>query len=119
MPPRVCYVLSWCAVQLCQLSPANEVLSSPVTVHDCCCCDVSAALQPQQTQRVTQTSGMAPLVQSAVLTDRRHILTKDADGTVDLWDIATATVKEHYGKVLQGIISGNFGSVEVCAFPVA
>lgn len=46
---------------------------------------------------------MAPLVQSAVLTDRRHLLTKDADGNVDLWDIATATVTQHFGKVLQAL----------------
>jgi len=35
-----------------------------------------------------------------VLTDRRHILTKDAEGNVELWDTATAAVKERFGQVL-------------------
>ena len=56
-------------------------------------------LQPQQQQASQQTSGIAPLVQSAVLTDRRHVLTKDADGNVELWDIATGAVEESFGKV--------------------
>ena len=42
---------------------------------------------------------MAPLVQSAVLTDRRHILTKDAGGNVELWDVATGAAEQHFGKV--------------------
>ena len=58
-----------------------------------------AGLQAQQQQAVAQTAGTAPLVQSAVLTDRRHILTKDADGNVDLWDAAMGSVVKHFGKV--------------------
>ena len=80
-------------------------------MHDCFFCGVCAALQPQQTQAVAETSGMAPLIQSAVLTDRRRILTKDADGNVDLWDIATATRGMHYGKVLLGVIVCMFTGV--------
>lgn len=56
-------------------------------------------LQPQQDQATAQTTGLVPLVQSAVLTDRRHILTKDAEGNVELWDVATGAVEEHFGKV--------------------
>lgn len=62
-----------------------------------CLCD--AGLQSQQQQASQQTNGIAPLVHSAVLTDRRHILTKDAEGMVELWDIATGAVEERYGKV--------------------
>ncbi len=63
-------------------------------------CSGVAALQAQQQHATAQTRGIAPLVQSAVLTDRRHILTKDADGNVELWDTATAAVKERFGQVL-------------------
>lgn len=59
----------------------------------------AAALQPQQDQATAQTTGLLPLVQSAVLTDRRHILTKDAEGNVELWDVATGAVEERFGKV--------------------
>ena len=58
-----------------------------------------AGLQPQQQQASCQTSGIPPLVHSAVLTDRRHILSKDAEGNVDLWDIATGAVQQHFGQV--------------------
>ena len=63
-------------------------------------CAGDAALQAQQQHATAQTRGIAPLVQSAVLTDRRHILTKDAEGNVELWDSATAAVKERFGQVL-------------------
>ncbi|DBA75032.1 TPA: hypothetical protein ACH3X1_010369 [Trebouxia sp. C0004] len=56
-------------------------------------------LQAQQQHATAQTRGIAPLVQSAVLTDRRHILTKDAEGNVELWDTATAAVKERFGQI--------------------
>lgn len=62
-------------------------------------CSGHAALQAQQQHATAQTRGIAPLVQSAVLTDRRHILTKDAEGNVELWDTATAAVKERFGQV--------------------
>lgn len=59
---------------------------------------VGAPVQQQQ-QPTHETSGVPPLVQSAVLTDRRHVLTKDAQGNVELWDITTGAVAEHFGKV--------------------
>ena len=82
--------------------------------HTISCCNLSgspsyvitfgsmcaAGLQPQMTQPTAQSSGLAPLVRSAVLTDRRHILTQDADGNVQLWDVATAAVEQHFGKVI-------------------
>lgn len=58
-----------------------------------------AGVQPQQQQATHQTSGIPPLVHSAVLTDRRHILSKDAEGNVELWDIATGAVEQRFGKV--------------------
>ena len=64
-----------------------------------CCAGWGAGLQPQQRQASCQTSGIPPLVHSAVLTDRRHVLTKDAEGNVQLWDIATGAVEQHFGKV--------------------
>lgn len=62
-------------------------------------CWLCAGLQAQQQKASQQTSGIPPLVQSAVLTDRRHILTKDAEGNVELWDIATGAVEQRFGKV--------------------
>ncbi len=67
-------------------------------------CAGDAALQAQQLHATAQTRGIAPLVQSAVLTDRRHILTKDAEGNVELWDTATAAVKERFGQVLSCLL---------------
>ncbi|KAL3133704.1 hypothetical protein ABBQ32_008201 [Trebouxia sp. C0010 RCD-2024] len=53
----------------------------------------------QQQHPTHETSGIPPLVQSAVLTDRRHMLTKDAEGNVELWDVTTGAVEERFGKV--------------------
>ncbi len=69
------------------------------------CARVCAALQPQQQQATAQTTGIAPLVQSAVLTDRRHILTKDAEGNVELWDVLTGAVEERFGQVMHLLVS--------------
>lgn len=63
------------------------------------CACLGVGVQPQQQHASCETPGIAPLVHSAVLTDRRHILTKDAQGNVELWNIATGTVEERFGKV--------------------
>lgn len=80
-------------------------------------CLPGAALQPQQQQATAQTSGIAPLVQSAVLTDRRHVLTKDAEGNVDLWDVTTGAVEERFGQVLLQACLSSSGPT-VMPFPV-
>ena len=35
------------------------------------------------------TPGLPPIQHVAVLTDRRHVLTQDAEGTVLMWDVST------------------------------
>lgn len=62
-------------------------------------CLCATGLQAQQSQPTAQSRGIAPLVQSAVLTDRLHILTKDAEGNVELWDAASGAVQQRFGKV--------------------
>ena len=41
--------------------------------------------------------GRSRLVQSAVLNNRRHILTADVAGEVDLWDALSCRVVESFG----------------------
>ena len=41
--------------------------------------------------------GRSRLVQSAVLNNRRHILTADAGGKIDLWDALSCRVVESFG----------------------
>lgn len=41
----------------------------------------------QQLQPLATTPGMPPIQHAAVLTDRRHVLTQDAEGRVQMWDV--------------------------------
>ncbi len=43
--------------------------------------------------------GLPPIKQFAILADRRYILTQDAEGSVEVWDMTTAGVVRSYGKV--------------------
>ncbi|KAF5831344.1 WD40-repeat-containing domain protein [Dunaliella salina] len=45
------------------------------------------------------TPGLPPICDFKVLNDRRHILTKTADGVVALWDLLTGGPVQHFGKV--------------------
>ncbi len=42
---------------------------------------------PQQQRPVASLRGLPQLRQASVLTDRRHVLTQDEEGSVQLWDI--------------------------------
>ncbi|XP_022965590.1 WD repeat-containing protein 48-like isoform X1 [Cucurbita maxima] len=44
-------------------------------------------------------SGAPAIVQHEILNNRRHILTKDAAGSVKLWEVTRGIVIEDYGKV--------------------
>ncbi|RZC22302.1 WD repeat-containing protein 48 isoform B [Glycine soja] len=44
--------------------------------------------------------GTPAIVQHEVLNNKRHVLTKDASGSVKLWEITKGVVIEDYGKVL-------------------
>ncbi|GFH26663.1 WD repeat domain-containing protein, partial [Haematococcus lacustris] len=43
--------------------------------------------------------GIPPIVAHKVLSDRRHILTKDTDGNVSRWDVLAGAETGRYGKV--------------------
>eukprot|EP00249_Psilotum_nudum_P019787 c27414_g1_i2 orf=519-2798(-) len=43
--------------------------------------------------------GTAGIVRHAILNDRRHVLTKDADGVVKLWEITRGSVINDFGKI--------------------
>ncbi|KAJ8769407.1 hypothetical protein K2173_002727 [Erythroxylum novogranatense] len=43
--------------------------------------------------------GTPAIVQHEILNNRRHVLTKDTDGSVKLWEITRGVVIEDYGKV--------------------
>ena len=43
----------------------------------------------QQLQPAAATPGLPPIRHAAVLTDRRHVLTQDAGGRVELWDVTS------------------------------
>ncbi|KAK9814325.1 hypothetical protein WJX72_004061 [[Myrmecia] bisecta] len=53
---------------------------------------------PQQQQPATSLLGIPPICQSQILTDRRHILTRDSGGFVALWDVTTGTIVRQYGQ---------------------
>lgn len=41
----------------------------------------------QQLQPAAATPGTPPIQHAAVLTDRRHVLTQDVEGRVQMWDV--------------------------------
>lgn len=55
----------------------------------------SASTAPPRPPAFT-ISGHAPLVRCAVFDDRRHVLTRDLDGRVGLWDVVRGKHVKHY-----------------------
>ncbi|KAI3432393.1 hypothetical protein D9Q98_003949 [Chlorella vulgaris] len=53
---------------------------------------------PQQGEPAAATPGLPPIQHAVVLTDRRHVLTRDADGTVLCWDLTAGCVTRDYGR---------------------
>ena len=51
-------------------------------------CAAGTRPPPQQLQPVAATPGLPPIQHVAVLTDRRHVLTQDAEGRVLMWDVS-------------------------------
>lgn len=62
-------------------------------------CLEGSALVPVNTQPSFVIPGSPGIVQHEILNNRRHVLTKDAEGTVKLWEITRGAVLEDYGKV--------------------
>eukprot|EP00252_Welwitschia_mirabilis_P010612 TRINITY_DN2397_c0_g1_i1.p1 TRINITY_DN2397_c0_g1~~TRINITY_DN2397_c0_g1_i1.p1 ORF type:complete len:753 (+),score=154.85 TRINITY_DN2397_c0_g1_i1:499-2757(+) len=54
---------------------------------------------PVHTHPSFTIQGSPGIVQHEILNDRRHVLTKDAEGNVKLWEITRGAVIEDYGKV--------------------
>jgi WD repeat-containing protein 48 len=44
-----------------------------------------------------EIQGVASVVEVKALTDKRHLLTKDSDGNVDLWDVSQASIVDKLG----------------------
>eukprot|EP00798_Chlamydomonas_sp_ICE-L_P026919 gene26919-4542_t len=42
--------------------------------------------------------GIPPIVEHKVMTDRHHVLTRDAEGTVALWNVLAGSMVDEYGK---------------------
>ena len=77
----VCLGCRWRHVSTQSAGSQGSACSSP----DCTnprYCMAGAAARPQQEQPVAQLPGRARLVQAAVLPDRRHVLTRDAEDQV-------------------------------------
>ncbi|PSC73533.1 WD repeat-containing 48 [Micractinium conductrix] len=53
---------------------------------------------PQQLAPAAATPGVPPIQLAAVLTDRRHVLTQDMAGSVQMWDITAGAVVREYGQ---------------------
>lgn len=54
---------------------------------------------PVYTEPSSTIPGIPAIVQHEILNNRRHVLTKDASGSVKLWDITRGLVIEDYGTV--------------------
>jgi WD repeat-containing protein 48 len=52
----------------------------------------------QQLQPAAATPGIPPIQHAAVLTDRRHVLTLDAEGRVQMWDVTAGAVVRDFGQ---------------------
>lgn len=62
-------------------------------------CLEGSSLVPVYTQPSYVIPGSAGIVQHEILSNRRQVLTKDAEGTVKLWEITRGAVIQDYGKV--------------------
>lgn len=54
--------------------------------------------EAQQQEPEYTLKGVSPITQAAALTDRRHVLTQDSDGRVQLWDVINGAVVRDLGK---------------------
>jgi hypothetical protein len=45
-----------------------------------------------------QILGIPPIKKFAILPDRRYILTQDAEGLVEMWDVTSASSIRSFGK---------------------
>ncbi|GAQ87661.1 Transducin/WD40 repeat-like superfamily protein [Klebsormidium nitens] len=61
--------------------------------------DGSAAPVPVASRPLATIAGSPAIVQHAVLNDRRHVLTKDSAGEVQLWELTRGQVEQSYGQV--------------------
>ncbi|KAM7277781.1 hypothetical protein ACFE04_004915 [Oxalis oulophora] len=59
----------------------------------------SLEMVPAYKEPTLSIPGTAAIVQHEVLNNKRHILTKDTNGSVKLWEISRGIVVEDYGKV--------------------
>ncbi|XP_076056582.1 WD repeat-containing protein 48 [Oratosquilla oratoria] len=78
--------------------PLNNRLSYVEDFH-CDNDEESEVLRPAMTQPDWTIAGGTSIKQYVVLNDKRHVLTKDTEDTVVLWDVLKACMVEEAGKV--------------------
>lgn len=61
------------------------------------CASADVRLRPEQERPSAVLPGRPRLLQAAVLNSRRHLLTRDAAGKVDLWDVLSCRIVASYG----------------------
>ena len=64
----------------------------------------AAAPPPQQQRPAVSIPGLPPLRHASVLTDRRHVLSEDEEGRVQLWDITAGGAKQRHAACVPGLV---------------
>lgn len=86
------------AAALCQPPPVLKP-ATPAHIDAMPPPHIRAGTRPtsQQLQPAAATPGIPPIQHASVLTDRRHVLTQDAEGRVLMWDISVGEWMEVCG----------------------
>ncbi|CAA6670540.1 unnamed protein product [Spirodela intermedia] len=77
----------------------NSFLAGNLSFTRARACMEGSTPDPVYKEPSVTISGIPGIVQHEVLNNRRQVLTKDASGTVKLWEITKGIVTEDYGKV--------------------
>ena len=62
------------------------------------CCSGTSTPKPVVATPEREIWGLPPVQHLAVLQDRRHVLTQDATGDVELWDLTGTSPVQRVGK---------------------
>ncbi|XP_049849580.1 WD repeat-containing protein 48-like [Schistocerca gregaria] len=77
-----------------------DYFSAFCEVNDVLCVQEPESMRPVLTKEEARvkTPSSSYIVDYHILNDKRHILTKDSDNRVHLWNVLSATVEKDYGK---------------------
>lgn len=81
------------------LSRASSFVAGTLPFARARACLESSPPTPLNTKPACTVPGTPAIVRHTVLNDKRHVLTKDATGTVKLWEITKGAVIDDFGKV--------------------